>query len=116
MKYLVLLYDAPGIRERISPDLIAQMQALLGELTESGELIRVEALADPALTQTLRYDTGVPAVTDGPYAEVKEQMGGFLLLDVDNEERAVQIASRWPASVVNAIEVRPLMSPGADPQ
>jgi hypothetical protein len=115
VKYLVLLYDAPGIRERLTPELVGQMQALLGELEESGELVGVEALADPSLTRTVRFDEGVPAVTDGPYAEAKEQMGGFLLIDVENEERAVEIAGRWPGSVVNAIEVRPLMSQGADP-
>jgi hypothetical protein len=116
MKYLVMLYDAPGIRDHMTPELIEQMQALLGELKESGELIGVEALADPSLTRTVRFDTGVPAATDGPYAEAKEQMGGFLLLDVDSEERAVQIAGRWPGSVVNAIELRPLMNNGADPE
>lgn len=116
MKYLVMLYDAPNIRENISPELIEQMQALIGELEASGELVSVEALADPAQTQTVRFDQQVPAVTDGPYAEVKEQMGGFILLDVESTQRAVDIASRWPGSVVSAIEVRPLMNPGADPQ
>lgn len=109
MKYLVMFYDAPGIRERLTPDLLGQMQALLGELEESGELAAVEALAEPERTRTVRFAEGAPAVTDGPYAEVKEQMGGFLLLDVENERRAVEIAGRWPAAVVDAIEVRPLL-------
>lgn len=112
MKYLVLLYDAPNIRERMTPELIEHMQTLLGELKESGELVSVEGLADPSLTRTVRFDRQVPAVTDGPYAEAKEQMGGFLLLDVDSEQRAIDIASQWPASTVNAVEVRPLLNQG----
>ena len=116
MKYLILLYDAPGVRTRLSADLIEQMQTLLRELRAAGELIDVQALADPTLTRTVRFDAGVPAVTDGPYAEAKEQMGGFLILDVDGDDRAAEIASRWPASVVDAIEVRPLMSEGVDPR
>lgn len=115
MKYLVLLYDAPGIRTRLTADLIDQMQTLLGELRAAGELVDVQALADPMLTRTVQFDGNVPAVTDGPYAEAKEQMGGFLILDVDGDDRAAEIASRWPASLVDAIEVRPLMSEGADP-
>jgi hypothetical protein len=116
MKYLVMLYDAPNIRESMSPELIEQMQTLLAELKESGELVGVEALADPSRTRTVKFPGSVPAVTDGPYAEVKEQMGGFVLLDVEDEQRAIDIASRWPPSVVSAVEVRPLMNPGADPQ
>jgi hypothetical protein len=116
MKYLVMLYDAPNVRETMSPELIEQMQTLLAELKESGELVGVEALADPSRTRTVQFPGTVPAVTDGPYAEVREQMGGFVLLDVQNEQRAIDIASRWPPSVVSAVEVRPLMNQGADPQ
>lgn len=109
MKYLILLYDAPGIRERMTPELIAEMQAVMAELTDSGELVRTEGLAEPTATRTIRFADAAPVVTDGPYAEVKEQMGGFLLLEVASEERAIEIASRWPSSAVDAIEVRPLL-------
>lgn len=109
MKYLVMLYDAPGIRERLTPELIEQMQAVLGELKESGELVTVEALSEPSRTRTLEFAAGAPTVTDGPYAEVKEHMGGFLLLDVENDRRAVEIAGRWPTGLATAIEVRPLL-------
>lgn len=109
MKYLILLYDAQGIRERMTPELIAEMQAVMGELTESGELVRTEGLAEPAATKTIRFADAAPVVTDGPYAEVKEQMGGFLLVEIESGERAVEIASRWPGVLVDAIEVRPLL-------
>ena len=58
----------------------------------------------------LLYDAPnhIPTVTDGPYAEAKEQLGGYLLLDVEHRQRAVDIASNWPAGLASAIELRPL--------
>jgi hypothetical protein len=116
VKYMVLLYDAPNIRENLSPELIAEMGALMSQLTESGELVGGEALADPSVTKTVRSVGGIPAATDGPYAEAKEHMGGYLLLDVEDEKRAVEIACRWPTSVVSAVEVRALMNQEISPQ
>ena len=108
----MLLYDNPHVRETISPAAMAEMGALISELTESGELVSTEGLADPSETKTIRVRDGGPAVTDGPYAEAKEHMGGFLLLDVSDERRAIEIASRWPAGLTAAIEIRPLLSQG----
>jgi hypothetical protein len=107
---MVLLYDNPHARETMTPAALAEMQTLLGELTEAGELLGTEGLADPSQTKTVRERDGVPAVTDGPFAEAKEHMGGYLLLDVEDEGRAVEIASRWPAGLAAAIEIRPLMN------
>ncbi|MEN3305908.1 MAG: hypothetical protein V7603_2110 [Micromonosporaceae bacterium] len=112
MKYLMLLYDIPNVREIISPAAMAEMGALLNGLTESGELLSTEGLADPSQTRTIRERDGVTVVTDGPFAEAKEHMGGFLLLDVEDEGRAVEIAASWPAGLCAAIEVRPLMNQG----
>jgi hypothetical protein len=113
---MVLLYDAPNIRENLSPELMAEMGTLMSELTDSGELVGVEALTDPSATKTVRSVGGMPVATDGPYAEAKEHMGGYLLLDVEDEKRAVEIAGRWPASVVSAVEVRPLMNQAVGPE
>jgi hypothetical protein len=110
VKYLMLLYDNPHVRETISPAAMAEMGALIAELTESGELVSTEGLADPSETKTIRVREGGPAVTDGPFAEAKEHMGGFLLLDVSDEHRAIEIASRWPTGLTAAIEIRPLLT------
>ncbi len=66
------------------------------ELTESGEWSAAKALADPSQAKTVRVRDGVPAITDGPFVEAKEQLAGYCLLDCETLERATEIAARWP--------------------
>jgi hypothetical protein len=110
VKYMILLYDNPHVRETISADALAEIDAIVKELTDSGELVSTQGLADPSQTKTVYVRDGAPVVVDGPYAEAKEHMGGYLLLDVDDERRAIEIAARWPAGLQAAIEVRPVMT------
>jgi hypothetical protein len=93
-------------------ELMSGMDALIAEITDSGEMVGGEALADPAQTKTVRPRDGVPVITDGPLAEAKEHFGGYLIVDCETPERAVEIASRWPNARFGAMEVRPMMSPG----
>jgi hypothetical protein len=113
MKYMLLIYDNAGTRERFSgPEgegMMAEIDALMNELTESGELVGGEALADPSNTKSIRARDGVPAITDGPLAEAKEHFGGYLIVECETPERATEIAVRWPNSKFAAMEVRPLM-------
>jgi hypothetical protein len=113
MKYMLLHYDNATTRELFGSEegqeLMAQVEAIMAELTESGELISGVALAEPVNTRTVRLEAGVPVATDGPLAEAKEHFGGYLLLDVESAERAVEIAERWPSK---PIEVRQLMGGG----
>ena len=88
---------------------MAEVDAIMKELTESGELIGGEALADPSNTKTIRLHGGVPAVTDGPFAEAKEHFGGYLIVDCETPERAAEIAARWPSARFAPMEVRPIM-------
>ena len=90
------------------------MDALMAELTESGELVGGEALADPSNTKTVRVRDGVPAITDGPLAEAKEHFGGYLIVDCETAERATEIAARRPNAQFAAMEVRPIMDAGGD--
>jgi hypothetical protein len=110
---MLLLYDNPGTRELFSGEegagLMGEIDALMKELTESGELLGGEALADPSNTRTVRVRDGVPEITDGPLAEAKEHFGGYLMIDCETPERATEIAVRWPSSRFTPIEVRPLM-------
>ncbi len=116
MKYMLMLYDNAGTRDLFigeeGQELMAQVNAIMAELTESGELIGGEALAEPPATQTVRLEDGVPVVTDGPLAEAKEFFGGYLLVDVESIERAVR--DRLAAGRAKPIEVRPLMGGGGD--
>jgi hypothetical protein len=81
----------------------------MAELTESGELVGGEALADPSQGRTVRPHDGVPVATDGPFAEAKEHMGGYLIVDCESIDRATEIATRWPNARFGAMEVRPVM-------
>lgn len=109
MKYLLMIYEHAGSREAALADeaTMAQVNAIMDELTESGELVGGQALADPSQTKTVRVKDGVPAVTDGPFAESKEHLGGYVILDCD-EARAIEIAARWPTGET-PMEVRPIM-------
>ena len=113
MKYLLLIYDNADSRERFfGPDgegLMREVDELIAELTASGELVGGEALGDPAVRRTFRVRDGRAASTDGPLAEAKEHFGGYLILDVATEERAVEIAARWPNARFTAMEVRPVL-------
>jgi hypothetical protein len=115
VKYMLMIYDNPETRELfLGPEggpLMAEMDALMGQLTASGELIGGEALADPSQTRTVRVQEGVPVVTDGPLAEAKEHFGGYLLVECEAIDRAVEIASAWPSARFSPMEVRPVMDP-----
>jgi hypothetical protein len=85
--------------------------AFIETITKSGELITTQALADPAQSAVVRVRGGQPAVTDGPYLEAKEFLGGFYLIDCDSKERALELAAMIPDASVDgmAVEVRPVM-------
>jgi hypothetical protein len=78
------------------------------ELTESGEFIATEGLADPSHTKTVRKATDGVVVTDGPYAEVKEVLVSYALLNCATHERAMEIAARVCDAVGDTVEVRPV--------
>jgi hypothetical protein len=115
VKYLILIYSNPASREiweGFSDDQRAEgfrWYAALGEeLAASGELLVTEALADPSLTTRVSVRDGQVVTSDGPYAESKELLAGFFLLDCESHDRAVEIAARLPEAELGLIEVRPL--------
>lgn len=114
MKYVALVYNNPGAFEALSQterdQLMSEADAYLKEFTESGELLSGGvALADPSTGKTVRVREGLPAVTDGPFAEAKEQLAGFYVLDTESIERASEIVAHDPAARFWAVEVRPIM-------
>jgi hypothetical protein len=110
---MLLIYNNPATYETWSEEertaLFSEVDQIMTELRESGELVGGEALADASNSKTVRVRDGVPAVTDGPFAEAKEQMAGYLMVDCETEDRAVQIAARWPDARYFAMEVRAVM-------
>ncbi|SHN33915.1 YciI family protein [Cryptosporangium aurantiacum] len=123
MKYLLLIYSNPEQWEHpvfrhhpdfrtLPPDeqanLTAQWEELRREIVESGELIQGVALAEPRRARTVRSRDGVRLVTDGPYAEAKEHLAGYLVVECADPRRASEIASRIPDARFAAVEVRPI--------
>jgi hypothetical protein len=90
---------------------MAEAGAIVDELIASGEWVGGEALGHPSTAASVRVRDGVPAVTDGPFAESKEQVVGYCIVDCDSRERAVEIAIRWPDARLWGMEVRPILSP-----
>ena len=86
-----------------------EFEALLAELSASGEFVTAGALAAPREAKIYRWGSGGPLATDGPFAETKEQLAGFFLIDVASRERAEEIATRF-AAPGDTIELRPAMS------
>jgi hypothetical protein len=113
VKYMVLIYNRPqfttDLTEAERKELFGEVDAIIKELTESGELLATDALADPSITKTVRVRDGVTAITDGPFIEAKEQFAGYLLVDCASEERALEIAARWPDAKWFAMEVRKVL-------
>ena len=114
VKYMLLIYNNPDALEALSEEernsLMSEVDQLLDELTNSGELVGGEPLAHPAAAKTVRLQGGVVATTDGPFAEAKELLAGYAMVEVENEERAVEIARRWPdVRMGGAMEVRAVM-------
>lgn len=108
----MMSWDPADIRAHL-----AYYEALNNELEESGELVGGAALAWPEATRVVRSDgKSAPLVTDGPYAETKEQLAGYQVIEVDSLERAIEIAARVSAvpgpggvPTQQPIEVRPVM-------
>jgi hypothetical protein len=90
-------------------EVIRETDALNRELFESGELVGAYGLADQVNAKMVRVTGGSPVVTDGPYAEAKEYLGSFTILDCDSLDRALEIAARTPSARYWGVEVRPLM-------
>lgn len=115
MKYLLLIHQNPAaLQEMPEADkqtLMSEAEVLMNELMETGEWVGGEGLADPSTAKTVRVRAGVPAVTDGPFAEAKEQMVGYCIVDCESMARAVEIAARWPDARLWGMEVRPILSP-----
>jgi hypothetical protein len=113
VKYMLLIYNNPDALQSLPKDeldaVFGDVNAIMAELKETGELIGGHALAHPSQTKTVRVRNGAVATTDGPFVEAKEQFAGTLLVDVESEQRALEIAARWPDARYWAMEVRAIM-------
>jgi hypothetical protein len=112
MRYLLLIYTDESYYAGLSE---AEVQADMQQWWKYTEEIKAagaspggEALQPTATATTVRDDGGRPLVTDGPFAETKEQLGGYYLLDVENLDAAIEWAHKCPAAKYGKIELRPI--------
>jgi hypothetical protein len=112
MKYLCLIYsDERGLDARPESelaDVVSECLAVSDELRKSGHIIASEALQPVHTATTVRVRNGRLSTTDGPFAETKEQLGGFYLIDARDLNDAIQVAARIPPARWGCVEVRPV--------
>ena len=106
MKYLIVMHVDPTVLEHLTDE---QQQAIgeghaafKAKTKESGEFISMQALGDPSTSKVVRSNGVEPEVTDGPFVEAKEFLGGFYLVDVEDEARAIELAKQIPDARIPA--------------
>lgn len=116
MKYMLLIYSSPttwnALSQQEREQLTTDHAALHQQLLDSGEWVGGNALADPSRSHAVRVRDGAPMATEGPYAETREHLAGYDVVDVANLERALEIAGQIPDARVCGVEVRPVMDLG----
>jgi len=117
MKYMLLMYadeskgpQTPEEHEAHQPEV---WYALMNEMRAAGVLVSQNGLSPIATATTVRVREGKSLITDGPFAETHEQLGGFFLLDCKDLDEALRWAAKIPSATLGSIEVRPLWSPDA---
>jgi hypothetical protein len=113
MKYMIMMFgDAATMMETRSQEwikkMIEYMTQLDRDLRQSGELVFQQGLADGGTAKLVTFEDGIPVTTDGPFAESKESIIGFWVVDVENEARAIEIAG-GVAEYAGVVEVRHAM-------
>jgi len=124
MKYLLLIYNdeaaaAAAMANTPPEEQAAQIQPWYeyGDwLTEKGWLVTGDALQPTSTATSVRASDGKPVVTDGPFAETKEQLGGYYVLDVANLDEAIEAGARCPGAMYGTIELRPIQEFPDQPQ
>ncbi len=114
MKYLCLIYFEPNVFDPFTP---AEQQAMIDDsmdydvtLRRDGYFISADALEPGTAAKTVRVRDGRSAVTDGPFAETREVLGGFILIDAKDMDEALKVAAGIPSARIGSVEVRPILT------
>jgi hypothetical protein len=115
MHYLLLIYSSEAQEAEMKPAALGSLMAEYGEFTkgivQSGQFKAADRLKPSSAATTVRVRNGQVATTDGPFAETREQLGGYYLVDAKNLDEAIAIAARIPSAKYGSIEVRPIWPP-----
>ena len=113
MKFMLLLWGDEGQWANMSEDEVGAEMAgwedYSAQLIAAGAMVSGEGLQPSATSQTLRVENGERVVTDGPYAETKEQLGGFYVIDCASMDEALEWAAKAPSAERGSTEIRPVM-------
>ncbi|BCY10296.1 YciI family protein [Actinoplanes sp. L3-i22] len=115
MKFLISMHINPAVLEALTEEEMAAIGAghgrFMAGLKERGELITTQALVDPSQAVVVSVRDGQRVVTDGPFLEAKEYLGGFYFVDVEDKARAIELAAQIPDAAIEGlgIEVRQVM-------
>jgi hypothetical protein len=114
MQYLLLIYNDEqawaALADAERSPIVREYFALTDELRADGAYVAAAPLQPTSTASTVRVRDGERVVTDGPFTESKEQLGGFYLVEADSAEEALEWAEKIPAARFGAIEVRPLLA------
>lgn len=112
MRFLCLAYEEEAKLNALTPsewdELRRETLTYKDELDAAGYLIIAHALKSVRTATTVRVREGSPSMTDGPFAETKETLGGFFLIEAKDLDQALKIAAKWPSARLGSIEVRPI--------
>jgi hypothetical protein len=114
MQYLLLIYDNEKVFETMpKPELgalMADYNAFSADIAKSGHLVGGNRLQSVTTATTVRIRDGKNQITDGPFAETREQLGGYYLIEATDLDEATKIALRIPSARIGSIEIRPVWS------
>jgi hypothetical protein len=113
MQYMLLIYDDEKVWSSLSEQersaMMDEYWAFTDEVRKAGKYVAGDALQSVSTAKSVRVRDGDIATTDGPFAETKEQLGGYYLIEADSDEEALEWAAKIPSAKLGTIEVRPVM-------
>jgi len=109
MQFLALIYETEGSSDVPMPELMQQYQAFGEEAGTAGVIVGGNVLEAISTATSVRMREGKTHITDGPFAETKEQLGGYYLLECKDLDEAIKWAAKIPSARVGTVEVRPVM-------
>jgi hypothetical protein len=110
MKYMLLIYgDEQAVDEALREQCYREAEQAAQRLDAAGQYIDAAPLCPTSTAASVRVRDGKRLVTDGPFAETREQLGGYFLIDAHNQEEAIAIAAQLPMARVSVIEIRPII-------
>jgi hypothetical protein len=113
MQYMLLIYADPSVTPQSEAEhdaLFEAFQAFTKDLRSSGAYVAGDPLAPPSSATTVRVRDGKLAVTDGPFAETKEWLGGFLIIQASSLDDALEVATKCPGAKYGSVEIRPIVN------